>query len=404
MGCKRTWVRLCAVPALLVACMATGSTPRAMSRAAPACGAWTVVAVPTVPGSSELIGLTALTPHNVWAVGDYGLATARTLVEHYDGTGWHVVPSPNIGLYANYLNRVAAIAADNVWAVGDYVQTARGGRRTLVEHYDGATWRVVPSPSPGTGDVLGHITAVPGTNQLWAVGNDADATIHADRTLVEHYDGTMWRVVPSPNVGRYNNDLSGVTAIAANDIWAVGGYDDAGNHYQARLIEHYDGTAWRLVAGPAGRTSSGNYLNGVAAVSATDIWAVGTNFLTLAERYNGVRWHEAAIPSPTNAMGGNNGATLYDVAPITAHSAWAVGAYYESYSGAGGYTRTLVEHWNGVAWRIIASPNPDTTGPATARLDNELFGVAAAPATGQVWAVGRYLYHNTPRTLITSYC
>src|SRR5438552_19193179 len=36
--------------------------------------------------------------------------------------------------------------------------------------------------------------------------------------------GTCWSVVPSPNVGTSLNYLWGVAAVSANDVWAVGAY------------------------------------------------------------------------------------------------------------------------------------------------------------------------------------
>jgi hypothetical protein len=42
---------------------------------------------------------------------------------------------------------------------------------------------------------------------------------------------------------------------------------------------------------------------------------------------------------------------------------------------AGGSTKTLVEHWNGTKWSVVASPNVAKTGGQTAA--NQLRGVAA---------------------------
>src|SRR5206468_9107024 len=83
-----------------------------------------------------------------------------------------------------------------------------------------------------------------------------------------------WEVVSSPNVGTSDNQLRGVAAVSANDVWAVGDYSNGTGHQQT-LVEHWNGTAWSVVPSPNVGTGH-NVLNGVAAVSANDVWAVGT--------------------------------------------------------------------------------------------------------------------------------
>src|ERR671931_585994 len=59
-----------------------------------------------------------------------------------------------------------------------------------------------------------------------------------------------WNVVPSSNTGSPNNYLVGVAAIASNDVWAVGAYGVLGISAK-QVIEHWDGTRWKRVAGPS---------------------------------------------------------------------------------------------------------------------------------------------------------
>jgi hypothetical protein len=71
----------------------------------------------------------------------------QTLVEHWNGTQWSVVSSPNPGTNYDSLEGVAAISASDVWAVGAYLYGA--DTQTLVEQWDGTQWSVVPSPNVG---------------------------------------------------------------------------------------------------------------------------------------------------------------------------------------------------------------------------------------------------------------
>src|SRR5476651_240976 len=66
-----------------------------------------------------------------------------------------------------------------------------------------------------------------------------------------------WSVSPSTNMGPGNNDLNGVAAIADNDAWAVG---YASNGVANRtLIEHWDGSNWTIVPSPNANNSD-NFL------------------------------------------------------------------------------------------------------------------------------------------------
>ena len=217
----------------------------------------------------------------VWAVGSYydGSVT-RTLVERWAGSGWSVVPSPNMGALINELYSVVAIEGNDVWAVGRFSDSTSSGDHTLTEHWDGSTWSVVSSPNEGTlGSILYGVTDV-STNNVWAVGNYETGT-YTDGILTEHWNGTAWSIVPSPNQATDVNDLSAITAVSASDIWAVGLYGilHGSQVYEYPLVEHWDGTTWSIV--PSNSPSSTfNQLIGVTAASANDIWTVGLDSVT----------------------------------------------------------------------------------------------------------------------------
>jgi hypothetical protein len=84
--------------------------------------------------------------------------------------------------------------------------------------------------------------------------------------------GLAWRNVSSPGPA---SALYGIEVVSANDIWAVGiNYTTS---IARMLIEHWDGTQWRLVESESTGTSP-NFLNAVAAASAKDVWATGYNY------------------------------------------------------------------------------------------------------------------------------
>lgn len=94
-------------------------------------------------------------------------------------------------------------------------------------------------------------------------------------TLVEHWNGTNWQVIHSPNPVSAFVFLIGVTAVSAQDVWAVGDYLDNTTIWST-LIEHWDGTSWQIVASPNVQPGKfDNFLHSVTAISAQDGWAVG---------------------------------------------------------------------------------------------------------------------------------
>ena len=99
-----------------------------------------------------------------------------TLILHWDGASWSVVPSPNVGSLGNHLEGVAAVSADDVWAVGTRFKLIDGifVPVPLVLHWDGSVWSVVPAPGRGTprNGVLGGVLAV-GPHEVWSAGSYA---------------------------------------------------------------------------------------------------------------------------------------------------------------------------------------------------------------------------------------
>lgn len=349
---------------------------------------WQVVSSPNgTRAINELHGVSALAENDVWAVGasfDTNRLTSVTLVEHWNGTRWSVIPSPNPSATQNALNAVAAVSASDVWAVGF---AATGANPILIEHWDGVAWSVVsnpPSSKPIT-DLTG-IAAI-AANDVWAVGVGTVEDEEGTATL--HWDGAAWSVIPSPNVTpEVNNTLAGVAAVASNDVWAVGTQQPASLTDPHTLVLHWDGSQWTIIPSPNfGGNSVGNHLVAAAAVSANDVWAVGYSEAgTLAEHWDGVSWTLVSTPSGN----GEVPVALYSVVALASNNLWSVGEQLACSSC--GLSQTLTERWNGRKWTIVNSPNVGSD-------HNELFAVDATTA-GTVWAVGTVYHFPKQQTLI----
>ena len=294
-------------------------------------------------GENVLLGI-ARVPNNslLWSVGYYlnsSIGNDKTLIEEWDGGNWNVVSSPNPATNNNVLNSVVALSISNVWAVG-YGTNAQGDRQSLVEHWDGTSWNVISSPNPSSYyNVFNGVARVPNTNQLWAVGYEGNSNGDL-QTLIEHWNGTSWKVVSSPNPGLSYNLLYGITAISTSNVWAVGYIYDNSNSFSQTLIEHWNGTNWSVVSS-ANPAASINRLQAIAAISANNIWVVGyeanTNiYQTLIEHWDGASWNVISSPNPDP-----NSNFLYGIArvPGTSHL-WNVG-YNSNYPTE----QTLIEFY-----------------------------------------------------------
>jgi hypothetical protein len=350
-------------------------------------GNWQVI--PSANGTNkvnELHGVSALADNDVWAVG-VSYNTERTLssslIEHWNGTQWSVVPSPNPSTTLNILYGVAAVATNDVWAVG-FAATSSSG--AVIMHWNGVSWTVVPNP-PG-GIFMSNLMslAVISANDIWAVGSGRIAD--EDATLTLHWNGSVWSFVSSPNVTpEVDNTLFGVTALAANDVWAVGTQQPTSLTDPHTLILHWNGTAWSIVASPNdGGNTVGNHLLAAAAISTNDVWAVGFSELgTLSEHWDGTSW--SVVPTP--GIANSEPLFLPGIVALSSNNVWTVG---ESFQSSRSVSHTLTEQWNGTQWSVVKSPNVGSD-------HNELFAIDATPG-GTLWAVGTVYHFPSQRSLI----
>jgi hypothetical protein len=195
--------------------------------------AWSPVTLPLPPNANSNTTLNAISadgPDDAWIVGtflDSANGRNETFSEHFNGTAWSVLPMPpvsgsNMNAFFQF-NGIKANSPDDVWAVGDSgVTDVPSSQKTLIEHFNGTSWSIVPRPSPGSIDVLSGVTTSNASNSVWAVGADTPAGTSVRHTLTLHWNGTAWKVVASPNTG----GTDGLGAVATNPgaaiVWAVG--------------------------------------------------------------------------------------------------------------------------------------------------------------------------------------
>jgi len=296
---------------------------------------WSVVRTPNLgPNFASLYGLAA-SGGRAWAVGMRLNAQYqdRALIEAWNGSRWTIADNPQPGSQRDMLFGASAVSPSDVWAVGDR-EGGSGVFETLAEHWNGHRWSVVRTPDPGsTGNHLYAVDAV-ARDDVWAVGQRLGAQA-PDQALVEHWNGHRWSVVSTPVSTVASVMLEGV-AVSGGQVW-VDGESDSPNGGRP-IIEHLQNGHWS-VADLSGVGSIWTSLYGITVVGGT-VWADGT-FVNVTTDNNevlmlrGAGGHFSVDPAPDPGSGSNILAGITTVGG----QLWAAGVY-----DTGGSRLPLIEH------------------------------------------------------------
>jgi len=102
---------------------------------------------------------------------------------------------------------------------------------------------------PNTADMRGVSALV--SHDVWAVGNMFDSKTQHFTSVIQHFDGAKWRLMASPHFASLDQ-LFAVKAIAHDDVFAVGELH-SDSQEPLPLIEHFDGTKWVRLRPPCAR-------------------------------------------------------------------------------------------------------------------------------------------------------
>jgi hypothetical protein len=317
------------------------------------CGSWREVPVPgdeLYPGGGGYVtDVEVVSPSEAWAISVEGYEYLQTShVYHWGGRRWAEVPfpTPDTGEIESWeLDDIEVVSPTEAWVVGHKETDVTGVgfvNRPIAARWNGSRWRLVPI---GLWDVHGWLkglAAVPGTNDLIAVGTwsaahrpwpDGDDR----RALILRWNGTQWRRLPAPSPGRWSAFADVV--VAGRNVWALGSAQHAGSQHV--LASRLTSDGWNVRWGPRGSVLSAD------AVAADAIWAVGQTQMAdgheqaMVAHWNGGAWTRAAwIPGV---------ATLNDVVVAAPGNVWAVGS---SYVKAWNSLRGFVVHRASGGWEI----------------------------------------------------
>jgi hypothetical protein len=341
---------------------------------------WQAVPAPDPGVSNALFGVDGRSPRDVWAVGSQTAdgTTFETLVDHFDGTAWSMVPSPNAVDGENVLFAVASITPDDVWAVGRAQSMTVPRVRGLIEHFDGTSWSIVKAPSLPGDTYLSSVLA-PASNDVWVAGFNS-TTSSPRQALIFHWNGRAWSLPNLPSDPGVNDYLLGLHAIGQHDVWAVGStFRGNGNP----LSLHWDGTAWKRLR--ITTTMMDDAFYSVTGTDTSHVWAGGTggiytNDTAIMAFWNGTSWTFVHFPQPGSGFGGEGQGPVNEVDALAASSTndvWAAGQYKNWSTHTRPHLLTgLLAHWDGRSWQAWSG--------GVNRIPHQI----AAFSDGSVWSVG----------------
>jgi len=291
------------------------------------------IASPGFGSAVELTGVVDFSPTNAWAVGLSSTleSGSQTVIEQWNGAAWSIFPGPTFAQFDTpSLRSISGVAPNDIWAVGSLLTDSGQILNFLFEHYDGVSWTAI---SQRIDDKFLLSVSADASDDAWAVGFDGPENDNS-RTLVMHWNGKKWSRSVSPSTGPGANQLNSVLALAPDNVWAVGYSRPVAPPKSAptvTLIEHFDGASWSVVPSPnVGPTTQfqSNQLLGLTAVTPDDMYAFGSSTaadgsgqqFTLLEHWDGTAWTVQPSPNPTDkSIGFVNDLLFAGVVPDSDH-------------------------------------------------------------------------------------
>lgn len=425
---------LTAAPAavLLAAALGAASVTPASSAAGQAtrhpgaCTSWQIVTTPPVPGLGSppansiegLFSVSALPHGGAWlsgqtfiggqtSQGQNGGLPTQLWALGWNGSSLTQLPQPadlpaaGPGINVAYDGTTLPGSFDSGtdgWQIMGYPSNFMpifDSETTFAEHWHHGFWTLTPmavSPHPATEGIAIRAVAAVSPSDAWvagtlyAIGSGNLFGATPVGTVIEHWNGTSWSIVPNPAQGRNGAGLQALAVASPSDIWAAGFQDEATGQTQRPLTEHWNGTAWTVVPAPAGQGMSA--LAAISADGPGDAWAVGNQNGTsfsgppLVEHWNGRVWATVSLPAAISSALTAEFATLDAVYAASPSDVWAgLGGGVPSSSPAAAQATGDLAHWDGSNWSLVP------TGPQEAGLQ---YSFSALSGTGpdDVWAAG----------------
>jgi hypothetical protein len=200
-----------------------------------------------------LESLTAVSPRDTWAAGFILTNNGQSLFplfEHFDGMSWKAFETFDQGAA---IYGVSAVANNDVWAVGTLAFGA-----TVIDHFQRHFLQRRLQPESRFGRRRAHRRDRAGSEQRLGGGllrqgrkyrppdqdpHRALGRLQLEGCLQSQHRTSLRAPIQPPR---------GITTVSANDVWAFGDYyaaDGSGEIFT--LVLHWDGINWKIVPSPS---------------------------------------------------------------------------------------------------------------------------------------------------------
>jgi hypothetical protein len=263
-------------------------------------------------------------------------------------------------------------------------------RQTLVERWDGSVWRIQPTPNPG-GALGAGLSAVSCRSSATCVAVGGD--------VAEIWNGRTWRISSARQRDGTVSALAAVACTAA--CTAVGGSTRtlpsasvlAGfNGVGVPLAEDLSAGNWTLDRTVVAEGPGASELDGVRCATGRFCIAVGADLspatgrlVAFAERWNGDRWTIQRVPQPS----GTRSSALAAVSCSSGRACLAVG----SYTSGAGVTSALAESWNGMSWKLVDAKGGGLSGVSCT---SPIACIAVGGSQSEVWNGHAWMLDSVP--------
>lgn len=405
---------------------------------------WTIQSAPSPEGLDlHLEGLSCSSSASCYASGDYFKLTNDQLVsivEKWNGTEWTSQAAPNAPESSgSSLQDDSCISTEKCVALGGYVNGAKSGlllgeqfgpgitvwtglSTSAINQYGGVNTdnsfqgvscdaeafcfgvgdyftsagietAMADVRSFSTGNFTTKLTPVPGGAQASSLQGvschgvelycEGVGSYKSSAGLVKPYAvGLGWQLqLPPIQEGAKASSLLGVSCATNALCEAVGEYTSS-TGVETPAADQWNSTKWTLQKALVPSGAKATDLVRVACATSTVCEAVGhyTNAsgveVVLAESWNGSEWTMQSVSNPSGAKA----SLLRDVACVSTSFCVAVGEYVNS----SGVKVTLAENWNGTAWELSTTPNPEGAKSST-------LGGVSCISTSDCEAVGNFV-------------
>ena len=93
------------------------------------------------------------------------------LIEHWTGSTWSVATQPDSSVPGTEILGMTAISSTDVWAVGDHYDATSGNNEGLIEHWNGTVWSAVSAGPVLQGEELIGVAGKAAAMMCLAVGD-----------------------------------------------------------------------------------------------------------------------------------------------------------------------------------------------------------------------------------------